>query len=177
MRRVVATLLSCFCLFLTFDPAAARSKKKVAIPRPAPVAAAPAVAPIFPFFGFWRAHQMTQPRAHYGVGVPPQIAQPNQRVTASTSTGCLPMQLRSALADVQARFGPVQVISTHRPGARIRGGHMSKHATCQAVDFKPAPGTYRQVASYLRASWQGGFGTYTSGHIHIDTGPHYTWHN
>jgi hypothetical protein len=170
MRRVFAVLLSFFCLLLTLDPAAARSKKRVATPRPAPA------APVFPFFGFWRAHQMAQPRAHYGV-TPPQIAQPRQRVTASTSTGCLPMQLRAALADVQARFGPVEVISTHRPGARIRGGHMSKHATCQAVDFKPAPGTYRRVAAYLRSSWQGGFGTYSSGHIHIDTGPHYTWHN
>jgi hypothetical protein len=173
MRRVSAVLLSCFCLLFTLDPAAARSKKKVATPRPAAVAP---VAPVFPFFGFWR-QQMAQPRAHYGVGIAPQIAQPNRRVTASTSTGCLPMQLRSALADVQARFGPVEVISTHRPGARIRGGHASKHASCQAVDFKPAPGTYRQVASYLRSSWRGGFGTYTSGHIHIDTGPHYTWHN
>jgi hypothetical protein len=172
MRRVSALLLISFCLVFSVDPAAARSKKRVAATPPPP-----AVTPVFPFFGFWRAQQMAQPRAHYGVGLGPQAVQPRQRVTASTSTGCLPMQLRAALADVQARFGPVEVISTHRPGARIRGGHMSKHASCQAVDFKPARGTYRQVAAYLRSSWQGGFGTYTSGHIHIDTGPHYTWHN
>ena len=171
MRRVFALLLSCFCLLFTLDPAAARSKKKVAAPPPAPVA-----APLFPFFGFWHS-QMAQPRAHYGVGIGPQVVQPRPRVTASTNTGCLPGQLRAALNDVQARFGPVQVISTHRPGARIRGGRPSMHASCQAVDFKPAPGTYRQVAAYLRSSWQGGFGTYRSGHIHIDTGPHYAWHN
>ncbi len=171
MRRVSALVLITFCLLLSIDPAAARSKKKTATPPPAPAA-----APLFPFFGFWRS-QMAQPHAHYGVGVDRQVVQPRQRVTASTSTGCLPMPLRAALADVQARFGPVQVISTHRPGARIRGGRPSKHASCQAVDFKPAPGTYRRVAAYLRSSWQGGFGTYTSGHIHIDTGPHYAWHN
>ena len=169
MRCVSALLLACFCLFLTFDPAAARSKKRAATSGPVPVAPAS-------LFGFWQANQMAQPRAHYGVGAP-QVARPGPRATASTSTGCLPTQLRSALAAVQARFGPVQVISTHRPGARIRGGRPSMHASCKAVDFRPAPGTYRQVAAYLRSSWQGGFGTYSSGHIHIDTGPQYAWHS
>jgi len=171
--RVVCVLFLSLCVILSADPAAAKPTKRKANPPPVPAA-----QPLFPFFGFWRTHQMAQPRAHYGVGITPQQAvQPRQRVTASASTGCLPMQLRAALADVQARFGPVTVISTHRPGARIRGGQPSMHASCQAVDFKPAPGTYRQVAAHLRSSWQGGFGTYSSGHIHIDTGPHYAWHS
>jgi hypothetical protein len=97
---------------------------------------------------------------------------------ASTSTGCLPAQLKQAIADVQSRFGPVEVVSTHRPGARISGtGHRSLHASCQAVDFRPARGTYGAVASYLRTNWQGGVGTYSSGHIHIDTGANYQWHH
>jgi uncharacterized protein YcbK (DUF882 family) len=33
------------------------------------------------------------------------------------------------------------------------------------------------VASYLKGSWQGGVGTYSSGHIHIDTGANYQWHS
>ena len=105
------------------------------------------------------------------------VALPSAR-SASTDTGCLPASLKGALADVEAKFGPVEVVSTHRPGARIAGsGHRSLHANCQAVDFRPARGTYGAVASYLRANWQGGVGTYSSGHIHIDTGVNYTWHS
>lgn len=169
--RIVSALFLSLCFVLSADPATARSKRK------APPPPAPAVQPLFPLLGFWRAQQMAQPRAHYGIGLTPQVVPTTRRATASTSTGCLPMPLRAALADIQGRFGPVQVISTHRPGARIRGGRPSMHASCQAVDFKPAPGTYRRVAAYLRSSWQGGFGTYSSGHIHIDTGPQYAWHN
>ncbi|HSK30231.1 MAG TPA: D-Ala-D-Ala carboxypeptidase family metallohydrolase [Candidatus Limnocylindria bacterium] len=95
----------------------------------------------------------------------------------SSSTSCLPDQLKAALAGVQARFGPVTVISTHRPGARIRGGRPSLHASCRAVDFKPAPGTYGKVAAHLRSTWSGGIGTYSSGHIHIDMGDNYRWHS
>ena len=96
----------------------------------------------------------------------------------TTNTGCLPASLQQALADVQQRFGPVEVVSTHRPGARIAGtGHRSMHASCEAIDFRPARGTYGAVASYLRGSWKGGFGTYSSGHIHIDTGANYQWHH
>jgi hypothetical protein len=98
--------------------------------------------------------------------------------SASTSTACLPASLKSALADVQSRFGPVEVVSTHRPGASIAGTrHRSYHSSCQAVDFRPARGTYAAVASYLKGSWQGGVGTYSSGHIHIDTGANYQWHS
>jgi Peptidase M15 len=107
----------------------------------------------------------------------PPISLPAGR-SASTSTGCLPASLQGALAEVQRKFGPVEVVSTHRPGARIAGtGHRSLHANCQAVDFRPARGTYGAVASYLRGSWQGGVGTYSSGHIHIDTGANYQWHS
>jgi hypothetical protein len=106
---------------------------------------------------------------------PQQLQSPER--SASTSAGCLPAPLKQALADVQSRFGAVEVVSTHRPGARISGtGHRSLHASCQAVDFRPARGTYGAVASYLRTNWQGGVGTYSSGHIHIDTGANYQWH-
>jgi uncharacterized protein YcbK (DUF882 family) len=81
-----------------------------------------------------------------------------------------------ALASIQTRFGPVTVVSTHRPGSRIGGGRPSWHASCRAVDFRPAPGTYAQVAAHLRQTWSGGVGTYSSGHIHIDTGPNLRWH-
>jgi Peptidase M15 len=124
----------------------------------------PAGAPGFSFLNFLHPHQ---PTSRPAVG---------RRSTYSASPSCLPSQLNAALADVQARFGPVVVISTHRPGARIRRGRPSLHASCQAVDFKPAPGSYSRVAAHLRRSWTGGLGTYSSGHIHIDTGENYRWH-
>ncbi|MCC6948971.1 MAG: hypothetical protein IT539_14495 [Bradyrhizobiaceae bacterium] len=90
----------------------------------------------------------------------------------------MPGALKSQLAEIDHRFGSIVVVSTLRPGARINGTrHPSLHATCRAVDFRPARGTYGAVAAHLRRSWSGGMGTYSSGHIHIDTGPNYRWHN
>jgi hypothetical protein len=96
---------------------------------------------------------------------------------ASTSEGCLPGSLRQRLAQVRSQFGPIRVISTHRPGARIAGsGRQSLHASCQAVDFVPPAGKYSQVAAWLRANHGGGVGTYSSGHIHIDSGAMVRFH-
>jgi hypothetical protein len=142
-------------------------------------AAAATAAPVFPgFFSGFKPFGFFSGQNAYA-SLPGAAAQPTPgagRHSPSTNTGCLPGELRMALADVQSRFGPVTVVSTHRPGARIGGGHMSKHANCQAVDFRPAPGTYAAVAGHLRQTWNGGLGTYSSGHIHIDTGPNYRWH-
>lgn len=115
-------------------------------------------------FNYWRSQPM--------LGAPT----PAPATSASVNSNCLPAAIRGAIADVQSRFGPVTIVSAHRPGARMGGGHMSHHANCQAADFRPAPGTYAAVASHLRHNWQGGLGTYSSGHIHIDTGPNYQWH-
>lgn len=99
------------------------------------------------------------------------------RQTASTDSACLPSSLRQALADVRGRFGSIQVVSTHRPGAVIAGSRKpSYHRNCQAVDFRPPSGKYGAVAAYLKSTWSGGIGTYASGHIHIDTGPSYRWY-
>jgi hypothetical protein len=123
-------------------------------------------APGTALFPFWRWPVVSK-----------SLPQPAQ-ARPSTSTSCLPAAIRSALAEVQARFGAVTVVSTHRPGARIAGTrHASLHASCRAVDFRPARGTYGAVTSHLRAHWRGGIGTYSSGHIHIDVGDNYRWHN
>ena len=130
-----------------------------------------ATSPSFPnFFSRWR--RMAEPQVQRGHRQRQRHAGGN-----SVSTACLPPALKSALAGVQSRFGPVTVVSAHRRGARIRGsGRTSLHASCQAVDFRPAPGTYAAVASHLRSTWHGGLGTYSAGHIHIDTGANYRWH-
>jgi hypothetical protein len=99
--------------------------------------------------------------------------------TAEASTGCLPGSLQGTLGQIRAKFGPVSIVSTHRPGARIAGsGKRSYHASCRAVDFHPPKGKYGQVLAYLRANHSGGLGTYSCGmhHIHIDNGPRVHFH-
>ena len=69
---------------------------------------------------------------------------------ARVSTACLPSQLKAALAHVSAHYGRVQVISAHRPGARIAGTRkLSKHASCQAVDFH-VRGNRKGTLAWLR---------------------------
>lgn len=91
----------------------------------------------------------------------------------AASEGCLPGVLKAKLNEIRKKFGPIKVISTHRPGAKIRGsGKRSYHASCRAVDFVPPPGKYSTVVRWLYAYHDGGVGTYTCmNHIHIDNGP------
>jgi len=170
--QVIAIALSVAFAGWSIDPAAAAPKKK----SKRPVAAAS--TPVFPglFAGLKPFGLFSQNSPAYAA-LPGSVAPAESaRRSPSTSTACLPGELRMALADVHSRFGPVTVVSTHRPGARMGSGHTSHHANCQAVDFRPAPGTYAAVANHLRKTWSGGLGTYSSGHIHIDTGPNYRWH-
>lgn len=97
----------------------------------------------------------------------------------AAGASCLPGVLKSRLAEITRKFGPVRVISAHRPGARIAGsGQRSYHASCRAVDFHPPSGKYRQVVAYLQQTHNGGVGTYSCGlnHIHLDNGPRVRFH-
>lgn len=153
MRAIVTTILLLLADLL-LQPAAASDRTSRAIQK----------APFL--LNFWRPQ-------------PAPIPAPSRanRGRAHANTSCLPPALKGALTQIRARFGPVTVVSTHRPGARIRSGRPSLHASCRAVDFRPARGTYGKVAAHLRRTWNGGIGTYSSGHIHIDTGPSYRWHS
>lgn len=88
------------------------------------------------------------------------------------SRSCLKASARALLSRIESRFGRVQVISTCRKGATIRGsGKPSKHRYGLAVDFK-APGRKGAIVSWLRKNHSGG-GTMTysnHGHIHVDIG-------
>ena len=98
---------------------------------------------------------------------------------STANAACMPAALAATLHQIKSKFGPVQVISSHRPGARIRGsGRASYHASCRAVDFNPPRGKHSQVVSWLKANHRGGVGTYSCGmsHIHIDTGPKVRFH-
>ena len=96
---------------------------------------------------------------------------------ASTSESCLPGVLKTRLAQVRKNFGSISVVSTHRPGAQIRGTrNTSYHANCRAVDFVPPNGKYSKVTRWLYANHEGGVGTYTCmNHIHLDNGPNVRW--
>jgi hypothetical protein len=92
---------------------------------------------------------------------------------ASTSRSCLTSSARAMLNRIEGRFGTVQIVSTCRPGARIRGsGKRSKHATGEAIDFKVAGGRKGEVIRWLLANHRsGGTMTYPGmSHIHVDIG-------
>jgi hypothetical protein len=94
---------------------------------------------------------------------------------ASASRGCLQSSARALLERIEAQFGPVKVISTCRPGARIAGsGKPSKHGFGLAVDFD-AGARKGAIVSWLRANHTaGGTMTYRNmSHIHVDIGPRF----
>lgn len=88
---------------------------------------------------------------------------------------CLTKPVHDLLDKVEARFGPVRVISTCRPGARIAGsGRISRHASGNAVDFE-AGNRKGAIINWLVANHKtGGTMTYPDmSHIHIDIGQHF----
>ena len=95
-------------------------------------------------------------------------------------TSCLPGSVKAKLAQIRAKFGPVRIVSTHRPGARIAGsGKRSYHASCRAVDFHAPRGKRGSVGAWLKRNHSGGVGTYSCRmhHIHIDNGPRVSFHH
>lgn len=94
---------------------------------------------------------------------------------ATASRGCLQASAAALLARIESQFGPVKVISTCRPGARIAGsGKPSKHGFGLAVDFD-AGGRKQAIVNWLRANHtSGGTMTYARmNHIHVDIGPRF----
>lgn len=93
----------------------------------------------------------------------------------TSSVSCLTAPARALIGSIVAKFGPMDIISTCRPGARVAGtGQISRHSSGNAIDFiagnrKPA------VLAWLIANHSnGGTMTYSnSPHIHVDIGPHW----
>jgi Peptidase M15 len=79
------------------------------------------------------------------------------------------------LARIEGKFGPVQVVSGYRAGARIAGsGRVSRHASGNAIDFS-AGGRKGAIVKWLIANHKsGGTMTYSDmSHIHVDIGQHF----
>ncbi len=92
---------------------------------------------------------------------------------ASASRACLTSSARALLGRIESRFGAVQIVSTCRPGARIRGtGKRSKHASGEAIDFHAPRGKKAEIVRWLIANHRsGGTMTYPGmNHIHVDVG-------
>jgi hypothetical protein len=95
---------------------------------------------------------------------------------AGTSRTCLSPAARGLLARIEAQFGRVGIVSTCRPGAVIAStGRPSRHASGNAIDFKPPAGKKAEVVRWLIANHRsGGVMTYASmSHIHVDIGYHF----
>lgn len=92
-----------------------------------------------------------------------------------TSRSCLQPQARALLGRIESQFGPVQIISTCRPGAVIAGsGKPSKHRYGLAIDFN-AGGRKGAIVQWLIANHHsGGTMTYSGmSHVHVDIGPRF----
>lgn len=98
-------------------------------------------------------------------------------VAASTQaeahpSSCTPTHLTSALRQVEAQCGAAKIISTHRPGARIRGtSHISQHALCDGT-HGAIDAVFSNRACALSALRRTNYTILTYGsssHIHIGT--------
>ena len=89
-----------------------------------------------------------------------------------TSRGCLMPEARALLNRIESRFGPVQVISTCRPGAVVAGsGKPSKHRYGLAIDFNAGSRKGAVVQWLIASHHSGGTMTYRGmSHIHVDIG-------
>jgi Peptidase M15 len=102
----------------------------------------------------------------------PAVPPPRRDRQADRLRTCLKPAARALLERIEAEFGPMQIISTCRPGARIAGtGRISKHATGEAIDFS-AGRRKADVVRWLIANHKsGGIMTYADmSHIHVDVG-------
>lgn len=95
----------------------------------------------------------------------------------AASSKCLPGSLRAAMAHISRNYGRILIISTYRRGAIIAGTRKrSKHARCQAVDFK-VKGNQRAAVRWLQSQpleviTYGG----AMHHIHIAVGSYKGYH-
>jgi hypothetical protein len=115
------------------------------------------------------------PSSAAALQAPPAPAAQAPAVLASNDkapTSCLSQGLRSVLQDVQARFGPVTLVSTtelHTDNHAKGSVRHKLHGDCQAVDFK-INGELNAVTAYLRTrSEVAGINTYKNNRvIHMD---------
>jgi hypothetical protein len=126
-----------------------------------------------PYYGY-DGRNYGELKASPDYGRPKPTPTQAKRKGGGSRRGLTPAAL--ALLDrIESTFGPVNVISGYRPGARIAGsGRISRHASGNAIDFE-AGGRKGAIVKWLIANHKsGGTMTYASmGHIHVDIGQHF----
>lgn len=100
------------------------------------------------------------------------VAVAGTRKGTSPRLDCVPQSLLNVISDIEQKYGPVVITSTHRPGAFVSGtGRPSLHRDCRAVDFRVFRNRKAAVAFLRQDPRVQGLGLYGDGHIHIDNGP------
>jgi hypothetical protein len=125
-----------------------------------------------PYFGFDGRNYGEMKTPNFGR---PQSRGPRLADDPGAPRKCLTSAVHAVLDKIEARFGPVKVISTCRPGARIAGtGRISRHASGNAVDFE-AGSRKGAIIDWLIVNHKtGGTMTYPDmSHIHVDVGQHF----
>jgi len=93
-------------------------------------------------------------------------------IPAEAPTECLPETLRTLLADVAKRFGPITVVSTQHLKTRNHAAGSARHKlheACKAVDVRPAAGRAEALRAYLRSRPDiAGVEAYRDGVVHMD---------
>jgi hypothetical protein len=108
---------------------------------------------------------------------PDKVALPGSafRDSPEAPRSCLSAAARGLLERIEQEFGPVQLVSTCRPGSTIAGTwRPSRHASGNAVDFKAGDRKDAIIAWLIANHRRGGTMTYAGmDHIHVDIGPHF----
>jgi hypothetical protein len=121
---------------------------------------------------------------HYGeFATAPDFARPGKvaakqeehHVKGSGDRHGLTKPMLALLQTIEDKFGPVNVISGYRPGARIAtSGRVSRHASGNAVDIDAGSRKAAIVKWLIATHKNGGTMTYSDmSHIHVDIGPHF----
>jgi Bacterial SH3 domain/Peptidase M15 len=102
-------------------------------------------------------------------------ARPALRDPSDAPRTCLTPPARALLERIEEKFGPVKLVSTCRPGAKIAGSwRPSRHASGNAVDFDADHRKADIVEWLITNHHDGGTMTYSGmDHIHVDIGPHF----
>jgi len=129
-----------------------------------------------PYYGYdGRSYGELESAPNYGRPAASRAVTARPNVTGGGSRRGLTPAARALLGRIESKFGPVNVISGYRPGARIAGtGRVSRHASGNAIDFE-AGGRKGAIVRWLVANHHsGGTMTYSGmSHVHVDIGPHF----
>jgi Peptidase M15 len=102
-------------------------------------------------------------------------AQTRHHAKGGGSRAHLTPAILAVLDQIESKFGPVDVISGYRPGARIATtGRISRHASGNAIDIDAGSRKGAIVKWLIANHHNGGTMTYSDmSHIHVDIGPHF----